>query len=103
MFCPKCKRLMRPDKVAGVWRCASCGTTVKMGRGVEVGRSQPTGREMSVIEGGKTATLPTTNEECPKCHNSTAYWVLRQTRGADEPETRIFECTKCGHKWREYQ
>jgi len=29
--------------------------------------------------------------------------VLRQTRGSDEPETRIFECTKCGHKWREYQ
>ena len=42
-------------------------------------------------------------EACPKCGNPEAYWVLRQTRGADEPETRIFECTKCGHKWREYQ
>ena len=57
---------------------------------------------MAVIE-TKSVTLPTTAEECPKCHNSEAYWVLRQTRGADEPETRIFECTKCGHKWREYQ
>ena len=102
MFCPKCKRLMRPDKTSGKWRCGACGTTVAMGRAVEVGKSTPTGREMSVIE-GKTATLPTTAEECPKCGNSEAYWVLRQTRGADEPETRIFECTKCGHKWREYQ
>ncbi|HEY6238215.1 MAG TPA: zinc ribbon domain-containing protein, partial [Thermoplasmata archaeon] len=51
----------------------------------------------------RVATLPTAAEECPKCGNPEAYWVLRQTRGADEPETRIFECTKCGHKWREYQ
>jgi DNA-directed RNA polymerase subunit M len=103
MFCPKCKRLMRPDKTAHVWRCSSCGTTVPLGSGAEVGRSNPTGREVSVVEEGKGATLPKTAEECPKCGNPEAYWVLRQTRGADEPETRIFECTKCGHKWREYQ
>jgi transcription factor S len=102
MFCPKCKRLMRPDKAAGVWRCASCGTKVALGNGREVGKSAPVGREMSVIE-EKVSTLPTAAEECPKCGNPEAYWVLRQTRGADEPETRIFECTKCGHKWREYQ
>ncbi|HZY92019.1 MAG TPA: transcription factor S [Thermoplasmata archaeon] len=102
MFCPKCKRLMRPDKAAGYWRCSSCGTKVPLGNGVEVGRSAPTARRMAVIE-EKGATLPTTQEQCPKCGNMEAYWVLRQTRGADEPETRIFECTKCGNKWREYQ
>lgn len=57
---------------------------------------------MAVVE-SKVATLPKTAETCPKCGNDEAYWVLRQTRGADEPETRIFECTKCGHKWRDYQ
>jgi transcription factor S len=102
MFCPKCKRLMRPDKAAGVWQCGACGTKVPLGAGVEVGRSTPTGREVAVVD-TKVATLPTAQEECPKCGNGSAYWVLRQTRGADEPETRIFECTKCGHKWREYQ
>lgn len=102
MFCPNCKRLMRPDKAAGVWKCASCGTKVPLAKGKEVGRSAPTARDMAVIE-EKTSTLPTAQEECPKCGNPEAYWVLRQTRGADEPETRIFECTKCGHKWREYQ
>lgn len=102
MFCPNCKRLMRPDKAKSVWRCGSCGTEVPLGKGKEVGRSEAVGREMSVLE-EKQSTLPTAEEECPKCGNSTAYWVLRQTRGADEPETRIFECTKCGHKWREYQ
>ena len=102
MFCPNCKRLMRPDRAAGVWKCSSCGTKVPLGVAKEVGRSAPVGRSMAVVE-EKTSTLPTAQEECPKCGNPEAYWVLRQTRGADEPETRIFECTKCGHKWREYQ
>ncbi len=102
MFCPKCKRLMRPDRDRGKWVCKSCGTTVKMtGQGV-VAATEPTLREMTVIE-GKVATLPVAKEECTQCGNTEAYWVLRQTRGADEPETRIFECTKCGYKWREYQ
>jgi DNA-directed RNA polymerase subunit M len=102
MFCPKCKRLMRPDPT-GAWICSSCGTKVKMGKSTEVGKTAATGRQMAVVEEKAAATLPTANEECPKCENPKAYYVLRQTRGADEPETRIFECTKCGHKWREYQ
>jgi DNA-directed RNA polymerase subunit M len=102
MFCPNCKRLMRPDRPMGVWRCSACGTTVPLGRGVEVGKSTPKAREVAVVD-TKIATLPKTEELCPKCGNGEAYWVLRQTRGSDEPETRIFECTKCGAKWREYQ
>ncbi|MFY9717890.1 MAG: transcription factor S [Thermoplasmata archaeon] len=102
MFCPDCKRLMRPDRAMGVWRCASCGRTIPLGRGVEVRSSTPKEREVAVVD-TKVATLPKTAETCPKCSNGEAYYVLRQTRGSDEPETRIFECTKCGHKWRDYQ
>ncbi len=93
---------MRPDRARGVWRCNACGTEVPLGTGVAVvHRTAPRGG-VAVVE-SKTATLPKTDEVCPKCGNGEAYWVLRQTRGADEPETRIFECTRCGHKWREYQ
>ena len=101
-FCPKCKRMMRPDRAAGVWRCTSCGAKVPLGQGVEVVHATPTHRTVEVVE-SRTVTLPKTQETCPKCQNGEAYWVLRQTRGSDEPETRIFECTKCGHKWRDYQ
>jgi transcription factor S len=101
-FCPKCKRLMRPDRTAGVWRCGACGTEVPLGEGVPVVHSPVPRGGVEVVE-TKVATLPTATEVCPKCGNDQAYWVLRQTRGSDEPETRIFECTKCGHKWREYQ
>ena len=101
-FCPKCKRMMRPDRAAGVWKCTSCGTKVPLGEGVEVVHATPTHRTVDVVE-SRMVTLPKTEETCPKCQNGEAYWVLRQTRGSDEPETRIFECTKCGHKWRDYQ
>jgi DNA-directed RNA polymerase subunit M len=60
-----------------------------------------TEKEMAVMD-ELSGTLPTADVECPSCGNRTAYWVLRQTRAADEPETRIFRCTKCSHSWREY-
>ncbi len=93
---------MRPNASKGVWICPKCNTTVKMGNAKIVEHEQAAGKDVAVVE-QKVATLPTTQEECPKCGHNEAYWVLRQTRGADEPETRILQCTKCGHKWREYQ
>ena len=41
-------------------------------------------------------------EICPECGHDRAYYELKQTRSADEAPTRIFECAKCGHKWRNY-
>jgi DNA-directed RNA polymerase subunit M len=46
-------------------------------------------------------TLPKTRALCSQCGNKEAYWVLRQMRAADEPETRLYRCTKCGNTWRE--
>jgi len=47
-------------------------------------------------------TMPKTKAECPKCGHNEAFFILRQTRAADEPETRIYRCVKCSHSWREY-
>lgn len=66
---------------------------------IEVSEKEP--RDILIID-GNLDTLPKTKIECESCGNGEAYWVLRQTRAADEPETRIYQCTKCGHKWREY-
>lgn len=49
-----------------------------------------------------TETLPKTHVECPKCGHYEAFWVMRQTRAADEPTTRIYRCVKCSHTWREF-
>ncbi len=59
-------------------------------------------RETVVLEDDNADVLPKTKVGCPKCGNNEAYWVLRQTRSSDEPETRIYTCTKCKHRWRAY-
>jgi len=45
--------------------------------------------------------LPKTKTTCPKCGHNEAYWILRQMRGSDEPESRFYTCVKCNYKWRE--
>ena len=58
-------------------------------------------KEMVVTEGIE-GTLPTTKIICSKCKHNEATFYLRQTRAADEPTTRFYQCTKCKHRWREY-
>ena len=98
MFCPKCKSLMFPKD--GIFICNKCGyKQEKKGGNVLVTKQKE--KEVTMLE-GKIDILPKTRVECPKCKNNEAFWVLRQTRASDEPETRIFTCTKCGHTWRAY-
>ncbi len=100
MFCPECKGLLYPDGDNKV--CRKCGyTQAKDGQQDVVRKEADTGGERMVID-EKTQTLPTTTILCPQCEHDTASWVLRQTRAADEPATRIYQCVKCKHKWREY-
>jgi DNA-directed RNA polymerase subunit M len=57
-------------------------------------------RETLIID-EEMDTLPKTRIACPKCEHNEAYYRIRQMRAADEPETRIYRCVKCGHTWRE--
>jgi len=100
MFCPKCRSLLYPKD--GVLTCKKCGYRKEAKEERRCIMTQSREREFMVIE-EEGGTLPTTDDvECPKCGNGKAYWVLRQTRAADEPETRIYRCTNCSHSWREY-
>jgi DNA-directed RNA polymerase subunit M len=40
--------------------------------------------------------------DCPKCSEKKVVSWMEQTRASDEPPTRFYKCTKCGHTWREY-
>lgn len=81
--------------------CRKCGyEETKEGESISIVSKRVEG-EIPVFEevvGG----MPTTRVRCKACGNNTAYWWLRQLRGADESETRFFKCTKCGKTWREY-
>ncbi len=100
MICPKCKLLMIIKD--GYYVCRRCGYKVKKeereGKRISIKRVE---REIPVIE-KDIETLPKTEVVCPRCGNTEAYWILRQTRASDEPETRIYICTKCNYRWREY-
>ncbi len=101
MFCPKCGGMVFPK--GGKISCRQCGTVTEATKIEAPGKAveKSIEREQTVIT-EKLETLPKTKQHCKKCDNNEAYWVLRQTRAADEPATRIYQCTKCGYKWREY-
>lgn len=85
----------------GMFKCKRCGFEKEREGETQTFVTKTTEKEMVIIE-STAPTLPKTRIECPKCGHNEAFWVLRQTRAADEPETRIYRCTECGYSWREY-
>jgi len=102
MFCPKCGSILRPKERAGkkIMYC-SCGFTKAQDQEiVEIKEAAISARKIEVVE--NIETNPKVKTTCEKCGNKIAYYWTRQTRGADEPETRFFKCTQCNYTWREY-
>ncbi len=80
----------------------SCGFT-KTPEGedkAQIRESVESAKKIEVVE--NVETHPKIKATCEKCGNKIAYYWTQQTRGADEPETRFFKCTKCNYTWREY-
>ncbi|MBU0460451.1 MAG: transcription factor S [Nanoarchaeota archaeon] len=103
MFCPECGSILRPKDKGGkrVLFC-SCGYS-KAPEGEsssEIKEKGDASRKIEVIE--NVDIRPKIKIPCEKCANNIAYYWTQQTRGADEPETRFFKCTKCSFTWREY-
>ncbi|MEK6822638.1 MAG: transcription factor S [Nanoarchaeota archaeon] len=102
MFCPKCRSLMMPTVQNGkrVLKCTSCAF-MQVGEMSLKSEGTKT-KEMHVIE-KETDVRVLVDHPCPKCKNDKSrHWTL-QTRGADEPETRFYECETCKYTWREYK
>lgn len=100
MFCPECKSLMFP--VEGNFECRKCNFKKSIDDYTASTIQKATEEKETLIIEHDLETLPKTRIGCPKCEHNEAYWVLRQTRAADEPETRIYRCVECSHTWREF-
>ena len=102
VFCPTCKGLMKRGG-DGRLVCAKCATSSVSSAPTVSSKAKE--RETVVVDADKdkVSLLPTGDYFCEKCGNSKAYYYFRQTRSADEATTRFLECTKCGHKWRDYR
>jgi DNA-directed RNA polymerase subunit M len=85
----------------GIIKCNKCGyTNKKVKKNIVVNKQEK--KDTAVIEDKeKMNILPKTKTKCPKCGHNEAYWIIRQMRGSDEPESRFYTCTKCQYKWRE--
>jgi len=88
------------------YACRKCGY-VSRGKKVistSISEKLETGKEKVPVltEKDTFEQYPKTKIICPECENNEAYWFMQQTRSGDEPPTRFYCCTKCGHKWREY-
>lgn len=99
-FCPKCKALMLPKD--GKFTCPKCGDSTQKKQKKRIVTSEYEEKETVVLEGGTESVHPKTKALCPKCGHNEAYFYMMQTRRSDEPPTRIYTCTKCSHRWREY-
>ncbi len=85
-----------------VLACHSCSYTKDPeGETLEIKEKVSVGKKIEVQQ-SEHELLPKVRTECKKCENNAAYYWTRQTRSADEPETRFFKCTKCSYTWREY-
>lgn len=102
MFCPECGSILRPrDKGGKKVLFCSCGFSKNPeGEGAEFKEAGQAAKKIEVVE--SIETNPKVKISCEKCNNKIAYYWTQQTRGADEPETRFFKCTKCNYTWREY-
>lgn len=105
MFCPRCGSILIPKKEGDrtILTC-SCGyksEDKEAGKIKETIRSRVS--KVDIVENKEEyETLPKMRAECPKCHNTEAYFWEVQTRAADEPTTKFLKCTKCKHIWRDY-
>ena len=98
MFCPKCKSLMYPKDENYI--CRKCNFQKKKS-GRNIVKTMQKDRDVTILENNDNNVLPKTRIKCPKCENNEAFWIMRQMRGSDEPESRFYTCTKCNYKWRE--
>lgn len=85
-------------------RCR-CGYTKDIGEEVKekynLEEKTEEAKEIMIVE-EELQQMPTCKADCRRCGNTTAYYWMLQTRGADEPSTKFFRCTKCKYTWRDY-
>jgi len=103
-FCDDCGSMMHADGDEMV--CSSCGARVPKDEDAAA-RFVSTEEQADddVVENVDEAEFegkPTAAERCEECGNEEAWYEIRQTASADEPPTRFFKCTECGHRWRGY-
>jgi len=93
-FCPKCGSIliMKRTKVG----CPKCNYMAKGKVDMEMKEDVDEKINIAVVDEKKENVNPVTDWECHKCGGKKAYFWIRQMRSGDEPESKFYECVKCG-------
>ncbi len=106
-FCDECGSMMRAEGDRMVCTNEDCSHSVAKDSGLAEQYTsterQSTDDVIETEEGAAFEGKPTSDDVvCDRCGHGEAYYTIKQTASADEPPTRFFKCTECGHRWREY-
>ncbi|CAD5234759.1 unnamed protein product [Bursaphelenchus xylophilus] len=105
VFCPVCGSCL----TVGVgqvnqFECGSCEYKLPLANHVS-SRLYPKMKDLDEVLGGPGAweNAEVTEERCPRCSKTRAYFMQIQTRSADEPSTVFYRCANpdCAHRWKE--
>jgi transcription factor S len=105
LFCPECGSIMSPGEEGKKTKLVcSCGYENVEKEDILMKESVRVHKKIEIVDNDSKDSMPKTQQECPKCGYSEAYFWTQQTRSSDEAETQFFECTKtkCKHRWRTY-
>ncbi|KYN37418.1 DNA-directed RNA polymerase III subunit RPC10 [Trachymyrmex septentrionalis] len=104
-FCPFCANLLRfrEHSSGNRFACPTCPYIYPIRSRIS-SRIYFTGKERADIIDAESTWMgvDSTDERCPKCSHSRAYFKQLQTRSADEPMTIFYRCCnhECAHTWR---
>eukprot|EP00947_MAST-08B_sp_MAST-8B-sp1_P002314 g2314.t1 len=103
LFCPTCGNLLLVDTGTGAkFFCQTCpyiySVKNKLSRNMKLDR-----KAVDDVLGGEAAweNVDQTDTVCPHCRHNRAYFMMVQTRSADEPMTVFYKCVKCKQRWNE--
>jgi DNA-directed RNA polymerase subunit M len=106
-FCDECGTMMVSRDGMMVCTNDDCGEEAEQDEALAEQfvstESQSDSDVIETEEGANFEGKPTaTDVVCDECGNREAWYTIKQTGSADEPPTRFFKCTGCGHRWRGY-
>ncbi|MFX1304638.1 MAG: transcription factor S [Promethearchaeota archaeon] len=108
-FCPDCDNLLRKRKINDkLFLVCKCGFQKEVDENLDeiqksiLKKKKAFEKNLLILtQDDKISVYPKTKRDCPKCGHIEAETWQKQIRGADEPSTHFFRCTKCKYTWRE--
>ncbi|KAI6243731.1 DNA-directed RNA polymerase subunit [Aphelenchoides fujianensis] len=106
VFCPVCGGFLtvRGGSASNQFACDTCPYKLAV-TGTVSSKLYPKLKDLDEVLGGPSAweNAEITEEQCPRCAHTKAYFMQIQTRSADEPATIFYRCAnnECTYRWKD--